>query len=303
MRIPPWKWVLPAVAVLSLAGASFGAETVRLRHVRSLYADANEMGLRSPEGVGCDDQGHLLVADSGNGRLVRFTLVGETMAADKEIKVPEISFPVRVQINSKGEIFVLDGRQQRIVRLSARGEYIGRVEAGGAPPPATVIPRSFAIGKDDVLYILDVFAGRVLVLTPEGKFSRQVDFPKEYVVMSDLAVDGRGDLYLLDSVQAMVYVSAQNSGQFSPLTGSMKERMKFPSTVATDGKGNLYLSDKNAGVVFILGLDGSFKGEQLNMGWKEGLLRYPSQLCVNDKGELFIADRENNRIQEFSTAR
>ncbi len=36
------------------------------------------------------------------------------------------------------------------------------------------------------------------------------------------------------------------------------------------------------------------------MGWKEGLLYYPSQLCINEKGEIFIADRNNNRIQIFT---
>jgi hypothetical protein len=40
-------------------------------------------------------------------------------------------------------------------------------------------------------------------------------------------------------------------------------------------------------------------GKQLGMGWKEGWLRYPSQMCITAAGELFIADRENNRVQEF----
>jgi hypothetical protein len=35
-------------------------------------------------------------------------------------------------------------------------------------------------------------------------------------------------------------------------------------------------------------------------GWKEGLLNYPSQLCVNDRGEIFVADTNNSRIQIFA---
>jgi NHL repeat len=85
------------------------------------------------------------------------------------------------------------------------------------------------------------------------------------------------------------------------LTGSMKDRMKFPSTIGIDGRGNIYLADKNAGVLYILGQDGSIQGEQLQMGWKEGLLRYPSQICIDARGEFFIADRGNNRIQVFTT--
>jgi hypothetical protein len=35
------------------------------------------------------------------------------------------------------------------------------------------------------------------------------------------------------------------------------------------------------------------------MGWKEGFLRYPSQMCVTENGAAFIADRGNNRVDGF----
>ena len=299
----PMKIIVSLAAMLLLPNVSIGAEAFRLRHFQSVYADDKEMGFSSPEGVGCDEKGHILVADSGNGRLVLFTLINGKAMPDKEIKVPELSFPVRVQTNSKGEIFALDGRQKRVVRFSPAGGFLGRVDTADSPPPATVIPRSFDIGKDDFLYLLDVFAGRVLILTPEGKFSRKIDFPTGYEVISDLAVDAKGNIFLLDSVTATVYVSAKGSAQFSQLAKSMKETMKFPATIATDSHGNIYLADKNSGNVHIISQDGSLKGEQLNMGWKDGQLRYPCQLCVNDKGDVFVADRDNNRIQIFSTVK
>ena len=59
------------------------------------------------------------------------------------------------------------------------------------------------------------------------------------------------------------------------------------------------LIENGSGIV-ILGQDGSFHGRQLSMGWTEGLLYFPSQMCVNDKGEVFIADRGNSRVQIFT---
>jgi len=303
MRNSRVKIIVSIAAMLLLAKESIGAEVLKLRHFQSVYADDKDAGFTAPEGVGCDEKGHILVADSGNGRLVQFTLINGKAMPDKEIRVPELSFPVRVQTNSKGEIFALDGRQKRVVRFSPAGAYLGRVDAADSPPPSTVIPRSFDIGKDDSIYLLDVFGGRVLVLTPGGKFASKIDFPDGYEVISDLAVDGKGTIFLIDSVKALVYVAAKGSGKFSPLTESMRDRMKFPATITTDGHGNIYLADKNGGDIYIVGPDGSFKGEQLTMGWKEGQLRYPCQLCINDKGEVFVADKENNRIQIFSTVR
>jgi hypothetical protein len=52
----------------------------------------------------------------------------------------------------------------------------------------------------------------------------------------------------------------------------------------------------------ILGADGSFRGRQAGTGWKEGSLRYPSGLCAGPAGTIFVADRENGRVQMFAVS-
>jgi hypothetical protein len=49
----------------------------------------------------------------------------------------------------------------------------------------------------------------------------------------------------------------------------------------------------------VLGQDGSYLDTLSGMGWKDGFLRYPSQMCITDDGEIFIADTRNNRVQIF----
>jgi len=61
--------------------------------------------------------------------------------------------------------------------------------------------------------------------------------------------------------------------------------------------------DQNGGGVVVLGQDGSYRGRQLGMGWKEGLLYYPSQMCVSGGEIAVIADRENSRVQVFKLVR
>jgi sugar lactone lactonase YvrE len=65
-----------------------------------------------------------------------------------------------------------------------------------------VVPRSFKIDKDDNLYILDVFSGRVVVTNLDGKYRKHIDFPKEYGSFSYLAVDQKGIILLIDSVNS-----------------------------------------------------------------------------------------------------
>ena len=288
------------IATLFLPLKSFSAETVKFRPLLSIYSDDKGAGLKEPEGVACSEKSVLIVGDTENGRLLRFTFEEKTVKGGTEIKVPQLSYPIRIQMNSKGEIFALDEKQRRIAHLSPEGEFKGYVAAEGLPSASTVIPRSMKIDANDNIYLLDIFSGRVWILSPDGKYQKQILFPKDYGFFSDLAVDARGNILLIDSVKAVLFLAKKDSDQFTPLTKSLRENLDFPTSLTTDSRGTIYVVDQNGGGIVLLGQDGSYLGRQLGMGWSEGLLYYPSQICINEKGEAFIADRGNSRIQVFT---
>jgi sugar lactone lactonase YvrE len=221
-----------------------------------------------------DDKSLLIVGDTGNERLLRYSYQDRNLKGGTEIKVPELSNPIRLQINSKGEIFALDGKKRRIFRLSPERAFKGYVDAEGVPSPSTFVPRSFKIDGNNNIYILDIFTGRVLVLNPEGKYQKQIPFPKDYGFFSDLSVDSKGSILLIDSVRAMVFSAPKDSNSFSPITKSLREYLNFPTGITTDSRGMIYIVDENGDGIVVLGRDGSFVGRQLSMGWNEGLL-YP----------------------------
>lgn len=281
------------------AGAGFGAEILKLKPVVSGYADAHGGALKQPEGVGCDGKSLVVVADTGNGRLVEYKFTGEGLTPIAEFALPQLSYPIRVQVDQKGGIYALDGRSRRIVRISPSGEFRGYVEPKDADSAVPMVPRSFRIDPNGIVFILDVLSGRVLLLDPEGKIVREIAFPREFGFFSDLDVDEAGTVFVIDSVGRKVFSAPRGATAASPLPGSLKEDLDFPTSIASDGRGNLLVLDQNGGGVVVLGRDGTFRGRQLSMGWKEGLLRYPSQICVGGDGSVFIADRGNNRVQAF----
>ena len=294
--------IISAIGILLLPLNSFGAETVKLKYLQSVYFDDKGGGFRQPEGVASNEKSVLVIGDSGNDRLIRYIFQDRSLKGGNEIKIPQLSNPIRVQINSKGEIFALDGKKRRIVRLSPEGAFKNYVDPEGIPSPSAFVSRSFKIDKSDNIYILDIFTGRVLVLNPEGKYQKQIPFPKEYGFFSDLSVDSKGNILLLDCVKAMVFSAPKDSNGFSPLTKSLREYLDFPTSI-TDSRGTNYIVDEDGGGIVILGADGTFVGRQLSKGWNEGLLYFPSQVCVNEKGEVFIADRGNSRVQIFTLAK
>jgi len=292
--------IILAIGILLLPLNSFGAETVRLKYLQSVYSDDRGGGIKQPEGVACNDKSVFVIGDTGNDRLLRYTLEEKSLKAGTEIKIPQLASPIRIQINSKGEIFALDGKKRRVVRINSDGSFKGYVDPEGVPSPAAFVPRSFKLDRNDNIYLLDIFTGRVLILNPEGKYQKQIPFPKEYGFFSDLSVDSKGNILLIDCVKAMVFSAPKDSNSFSALTKSLREYLDFPTSLTTDSRGTIYIVDEDGSGIVVLGQDGSFLGRQLSMGWTEGLLNFPSQISMNEKGEIFIADRGNSRVQIFT---
>ena len=212
------------------------------------------------------------------------------------MKLAQLPYPVRVQIDSNGFVYVLDRRARRIVKVDAKGAFGGYVEPQGATSPVT--PASFKIGAGNVMYVLDVAAKKALVLSPEGRVTRELPLPKAAGI-TDIAADSSGRMFLVDGVSSTVYAADANANAFQPISQSLKEMISFPNYLTTDNRGKLYLVDQNGNAVVRVGVDGTFLGRELAMGWDAGGVYYPQQLCINEAGDVFLADRNNNRIQIF----
>ncbi len=98
--------VILIVLLMFFVSLSHGA---KIKHIATLYSDDADMALKHPESVACTDQG-LLVADSGNNRLVRFQLSAQGIVANAVFPLPGI-VPLVVQQATDGSVLVLDGKK------------------------------------------------------------------------------------------------------------------------------------------------------------------------------------------------
>lgn len=280
---------------LCLATASLAA---KIKHQGSVYSDSTGLALKNPEGVACD-QNSFVVADTGNSQVVRFALSVQGLVPLAAFPLPGSS-PIIVQLNSQGDIYLLDGKSRTIIKMGKDGQLAGKLEAKGIPGGKTLIFRSFRVDKKDNIYLLDIFSERVLVLNADQAYLRQLNFPAGYRFFSDLAVSDRGEIYLLDGVAGAIYAASPGEDTFQLLNGNLKEHMNFPTSLAISSSGDIYLSDNYGSGLAVVGRDGTFQGRKFGMGWEEGQLYYPSQLCINAQDTLIIADRSNSRVQVFN---
>jgi hypothetical protein len=271
--------------------SSARAESIAFSHASSIYVDANQGALKGPEGVACSAKA-VVVADTGNQRLVTYSMKGGMVDGGTELKFAQLGSPVCVEIDSKGNVIALDGRAHRAVRVGPSGAYAGYVD------PAGTTVTAFKLDASDKAYLLDGSTRRVIVVDALGKPARQIALP-EKGIFTDVAVDAGGVVYVVEVLEAMVWSADGSATAFKPLSGSLKDRMNFPSHL-TASKGKLFLVDQHGMGIVVLGLDGAYLGRQLGIGWNEGLVYYPSQLCLTETGEAFLADRANNRVQMFT---
>lgn len=299
MTVTRTSQMVSLLAVLLAAGTA-RAEPVGFTFEQSIYQDAKEAPLRSPEGVACSDTA-LVVADTGNKRLLTFKLTAGRLSLGTEVKLTQLTYPTRLQLDSKGGIVALDGKTRKIVRMDPKGVYASTVEVKGVANASSVIPGSFKLDASDALYLLDVANRRVLVLDAGGTVTRQLELPKTGE-FTDLAVDLAGTIFVVDGVNAALWSAERSATAFGVITKGMKDKMNFPVSMLAN-KGKLFLVDQYGNGVVTLGIDGSYQGRQLAIGWNDGTVYYPSQLCITEGGEAFLADRYNNRVQYFTLGR
>jgi sugar lactone lactonase YvrE len=290
-------------ALIALPGGARAAGPVRgLAFERAVLTDSAEVALRAPEGVACDEHGAVVVADTGNGRLLTFTWKEGALDGGKALRLPQLTHPVRLQIDSKGYVLALDRRSRKIVRVDANGAYGGFLEPKGASWGA-VTPAAFKLDASDAAYVLDVVAKMVAVVSADGKVTRELPLPAGAKAITDLAVESSGKIFLVDAVTAVVYAAEPAEKAFRAVTSSLKDRISFPGYLLADGRGRLFVVDQNGNAVVRIGTDGTFQGRDLVWGAVEGALNYPGQLCITPSGDVLVADRNNDRVQIFSLPR
>jgi len=298
-RIPrSLRTTIAGIVVAVLATAAIpAADALRLRPLTSLYVDSEGTGLHEPHGIACGGD-TVAVADSGNGRIVLYVATDGILRATANLTSSQVPYPIAVALSGDGDVLALDGRSRRIARLTRAGEFVGFLSPKD-PGVGDVVPRSLALGPAGDVYVLDVGRDRIVALADDGTVTRTISYATGGGFLSDLTVAANGDVYAVDSVARRLYAARAGEDTLGAITEVLTEDVDFPTAIAIDEANRLFVIDEHGSGVVFFGPDGSFRGRQLTMGWKEGFLRYPSDTCVDGSGRLFVAERGNDRVQVF----
>ena len=257
---------------------------------------ADQARLDSPVGVAVDGAGNLFIADTLNHRIRRVDPAGSitTVAGTAErgdggpAEQARLYFPSGVAVDGAGNLFVADQDNQRIRRVdrtgtittvAGTGERGFSGDGGPADQARLYFPSGVAVDVAGNLFIADRRNHRIRRVDPGG---------------TSTTVAGTGEEGF--------------SGDGGPAD---QARLYFPTGVAMDVAGNLFIADwgnnrirrvDRAGTITTVAGTGErgFSGD--GGPADQARLDFPSGVAVDVAGNLFIADRFNDRIRKVDRA-
>ena len=237
--------------------------------------------LHSPYGLAFDNGGNLYIADLGNGRVRRVGPDGRILTV---ASAPLVT-PRHVAIDSAGNLYVSDFDGKRVYRLGLDGNLVPIV-TGLSYPTALAVDRSGA------LYIAD--SGNHLV----RKFATgTITDVAVAATPTGLALDASGVLYIADSSAGQI-VKIPPAGISSAIRANARD-VAFGLDGGLYAAGGAFVTRVLPGPARIVAGGGNAAFGDFGDA-RDARLNGPTGLAVDARGNVYIADRGNNRIREVS---
>ena len=261
--------------------------------------------LQAPFAAAFDPAGRLLVTDRARGAVV----VIDRDHGEYRVLTPEgehaLLLPLGVAADAEGRIYVADGGRKAVQVLAPDGQWLARLDAGGAlqRPTGVAVDRARKL-----LYVVDTPAHLVRVLTLEGAPLRVLgrghgSGPGELSFPTFVAVDAAGRAFVNDTMNFRVAIF-EPDGSFASAfghAGNGSGDLDRPKGIAADAAGRVYVADTLFDNFQIFDDGGRlllFVGEH---GRGPGQFWMPAGLAVHG-GEVAVVDTGNARVLFFEVA-
>lgn len=164
-------------------------------------------------------------------------------------------------------------------------------------------PNGVHVDREGRIYVSDTGFGMVMVFDSKAKAPAMLETGgrSPFVKPVGITTDPRGNIYVSDTANDRVFVFDKDRNFVKGL--GMKNEFKQPAGIAVDPEGKrLYVVDTHQHHLAVLDLE---SGEVIKTigkrGREEGEFNFPSQMTVDPKGNIYVVDTMNGRVQIFDT--
>lgn len=271
----------------------------------------------APLGITLAPDGSVLVVDTANHRVQRFSATGVFLGSwgSQGGNNGQFDFPYGVAVDESNQVYIADWGNHRIQKFTAGGAFLRSWGGYGTGMGQFDQPWDLDVIPGGWVYVTDSNNHRVQAFDRNGAFMTTWGSRCEiahgncgegdglFLGPSGIATDAMGNVFVADTHNNRIQ-KFDAQGTFLLKWGDAwggDTDVGTPTGLCTDMAGSVFVV---AGVALIKKFDGS--GNLLTqwgiLGTGPGQLYGPAALVASAAGAIFIAELGNNRVSKFSTA-
>jgi sugar lactone lactonase YvrE len=255
----------------------------------------------SPSGIAADGNGNVLVANTGNGRIEKFSKSGAffSIIGTKGTGHGRLGDPNGIAIDRAGNIYVAEAGNHRVQKLAPDGTFIAEWKG---PEPGFYGPRRIAISADDSVYVVDQGHSRIVKFDSDGTvvtgWGSKGNGDGQFNDPTSVAVDpATNKVYVADPRNKRIQVFDAN-GKFVTKWSVPEwgQPVGFEDLAIDSQTERLYASSAHISTVFIFDLNGTRIGSLTPK--PPDKLDGPSALALSGR-KLYVLNMAGNRVSKI----
>lgn len=309
------------------------SDTAAPRFVAEWGEQGSEPGdFHFPIGIAINAADEIFVTDFYNSRVQKFSVDGKLLAV-----LSVLPNPGGIAISSSGDLYLAHfAEQKRELRKTDRisvydptGKLLRQWGKTGSAVGEFDCPGGLAISQFGRIYVADQTNRRIQVFDGEGKFlsmwgehgSKTGQFGGKVSIRSRvggpqfLAFDSKGNLYTTEASEGRVQKFTPEGkflltwgdnddkfGSFGGMFSGFKDRkatLQGPVSICVDKNDRVWVSAVS-GRIQQFSSEGAYLRGFGSAGTKPGEFYAPHGLAFDSRGNLYVVDAYNHRVQKFA---
>ncbi len=311
----------PEEAPLSKSSTEYNPTTGQITEVRGSSAEttmsyAKKFGeagteagkLKTPWGDAVNSEGALLVVDSANNRIEKFSAEGAYVSSFGTAGTGngQLKEPQGIAIDSSGNVWVADRGNNRIEEFSSTGTFVKTVGSLGTESGKLKAPSDLAFDSKGNLWVADTANSRIEKFNKEGVYSSEFSSagtePGKLKEPKGIAIDSSEHVWVADTANNRIQeFSATGSllRHFGSL-GSGEGQLKEPIDLKIDASGDIWTADSKNNRAEAFTAQGAYLTQIGSAGTGNGQLKEPKGVAFDATGKAWVSDSANNRLEQWS---
>lgn len=256
-------------------------------------------------GIAIDEDRNILVADSNNHRIQKFSPIGEFLmewGSEGEL-VGMFRHPSGIAIDTQGNVYVADSINDRIQIFTPFGDFLREIKYRETTFDSIWQINNFALDGSNTIYA-DRFE-RLVVIENRGffltKWGEPGTAPGRFFDPRGIAINNSNQIFISDATNNRIQ-KFSNEGSLMSSWGSYgfgPGQFDGPQGITISPNGSVYVADTKNHRIQKFSETGDFNAEWGSIGSLPGALSFPRGIAVDEDNQIYVVDAGNNRIQVY----